>query len=53
MYKPQIQVVCDFANREKTKEFTNKNGRQEIEFETFAQPLEVPISLVLKQTKKW
>ena len=52
MYKPQIQVVCDFANREKTKEFTNKNGRQDIEFETFAQPLEVPISLVLKQTKK-
>ena len=31
--------------------FTNKNGRQEIEFETFAKPLDVRISLVLKQTK--
>lgn len=49
MYQPQIQEVCDFANREKTKEFINKNGRQEIKFETFAKPLEVPISLVLKK----
>ena len=54
MYWPQIQVVCDFANRKKTKEFINKNGGQEIEFETFAKPWEVHvrISLVLKQTKK-
>ena len=40
-----------FANFEETKEFTNKKGRQEIEFETFAKPLEVRIYLVLKQKK--
>ena len=28
------------------------NRRQETKFETFAKPLEVRISLVLKQTKK-
>ena len=52
MYQPQSQVVCDSANREKTKEFINMNRRQETKFETFAKPLEVRISLVLKQTKK-